>query len=81
MASSLLSPTDIIEFFLSTDGRTTNMQLVRRFSGHLASSGEHQQQNKDILKVVSSEYISKVSDPLFAPGSNGPHCHGQETGR
>jgi hypothetical protein len=57
MSSPLLHPQDIIAFFVSSGGRTTNMQLVRHFGTYLASSGQHQEQNKALLKVCQQSLV------------------------
>ena len=47
--SLLLPPLDVITFFLTSGGRTTNLELVRHFHDRLAVQGK--EGNKAILKV------------------------------
>jgi len=53
VASDLLSPVEVINFFVQSGGRSTNMQLVRQFGQFLNSSAQNQDENKAILKAVT----------------------------
>ena len=54
-----ISPQEIIQLFLSNDGRVTNHQLVRHFGAWLGGEAERGLVNKEILKRVTHHVARK----------------------